>query len=66
MSEASYRTINSLLIEFARDRIKDWKSEVAYETAAARRRKRPQPEDEDVDEDAEPESSESQCQSETG
>ena len=51
MSQASYRTMNSLLIEFARDRTKDWKLEIASEAASARRRTRSR-RDEDIDEDA--------------
>jgi hypothetical protein len=47
MSEESYRPINSLLVEFARDRVRDWKDEVAREAATHRRFQKQESEEED-------------------
>jgi hypothetical protein len=47
MSEATYRPINSLLVEFARDRIRDWKEEVAAARTSGRRRRHQEFEEED-------------------
>jgi len=56
MSEKQYQSINSLLVEFARDRVKQWKDDLAAESFSLRRRRRSHMEQEEQDveqEDAE-------------
>ncbi len=54
MSEATYRPINSLLVEFARDRVRDWKEKVAAARRPGRsRRHRPFEAEEEVEDEVE-------------
>ena len=53
-----YQSINSLLVEFARDRVKQWKEDLAAESFSMKRRRRRSLMEQEEQEDVERESAE--------